>query len=101
MSLLLRSAEPHDLVAVLGLLAQDRMRSVAEPTEVTDRQRAALAEILADPAADLVVGELDGRLVCTATVNHLRGLSHDGGLICQIGASGRWTTSAGGASAGR
>ena len=84
MSLQLRSARPGDLPTVLALLASDVMRSVVEPTEVTDRQRAAFAEILADPAADLVVGELGGRLVCTATVNYLRGLSYDGGLICQI-----------------
>lgn len=84
MSLELRSARPDDLTAVLALLAQDVIRSAAEPTEVSERQRAAFAEILADPAADLVVGELDGRLVCTATVNYLRGLSSDGGLTCQV-----------------
>lgn len=84
MTLMLRSARPADLPAVLRLLAQDVIRSVSEPPGITDRQRAAFAEILADPRADLVVGELDGRLVCTATVNDLRGLSYDGGLICQI-----------------
>lgn len=84
MTLSLRSARPTDLPAVLELLAQDAIGSVSELPGVTERQRAAFAEILDDPNADLVVGELAGRLVCTATVNYLRGLSHDGGLVCQI-----------------
>ena len=79
-----RSAVPADLPAVLELLALDALRTGPEPAAVTDRQRAAFDEIAADPQADLVVGDLDGRIVATATVNHLRGLSHDGGLICQI-----------------
>ncbi len=82
--MILRSAVAGDLPAVLELLATDVLRDAAEPASVTDRQRAAFAEILADPAADVVVGELDGRVVCTATVNYLRGLSYDGGLICQV-----------------
>jgi GNAT superfamily N-acetyltransferase len=83
-SLQLRSARPDDLPVLLALLRQDALRTTPEPPDVTDRQRAALDDLLADPRADVLVGELDGRLVCTATVNYLRGLSYDGGLICQI-----------------
>ena len=83
-SLLIRPAVAGDLQAILDLTAEDAIRAFTEPTAPTARQRAALEEIIADPVHDLLVGEIDGRIVTTAHVNWLRVLMYDGGLICQI-----------------
>lgn len=80
----IRIAAPDDLEAILALTAEDSIRPFEEPAAPTDRQGAALAEIIADPVHDLLVGELDGRLVTTAHVSWLRVLMYDGGLICQV-----------------
>jgi ribosomal protein S18 acetylase RimI-like enzyme len=82
--LLVRPAREDELPAVLGLLAEDVIRERAEPAEVTDRQRRAFAELLADPGELLLVGELDGRVVATAQLSWLRVLAYDGGLYCQV-----------------
>ena len=80
----LRSATQGDLAAILGLVAEDSMHYFTEPGEVTDNQRAALDEITADPNQDLLVGEVEGVVVCTAQVTWMRMLSADGGLYCQV-----------------
>ncbi|MGH3497074.1 MAG: GNAT family N-acetyltransferase [Nocardioidaceae bacterium] len=80
----IREADVDDLEAVLALLAEDAIREVAEPAEVTARQRAAMAELVADDHQCLLVGEIDGRIVATATVTWLRVLIYDGGLVCQV-----------------
>jgi GNAT superfamily N-acetyltransferase len=79
-----RSAAASDLPAILNLLAEDAIRYTDEPAGITERQRAAITEIIADPNAELLVGEIAGRVVSTATVRYLRILTMDGGLICQI-----------------
>ncbi|WP_332662387.1 GNAT family N-acetyltransferase [Aeromicrobium sp.] len=83
-ALRIRTATPDDLEAILALVAEDSMHYYSEPAEVTDNQRAALDEISADPNQDLLVGEIDGVVVCTAQVSWLRMLSADGGLYCQV-----------------
>ncbi|MEO6605463.1 MAG: GNAT family N-acetyltransferase [Aeromicrobium sp.] len=83
-SLLVRRALPEDLEEILNLQAQDTMHYFKEPTEVSANQRAAFDEIDADVHQDLLVGELDGQIVCTAQVTWMRMLSADGGLYCQI-----------------
>ncbi len=60
------------------------MHYFEETDGVSDRQRAAFAEITADAHQDLLVGEIGGRVVCTAQVTWLRMLSADGGLYCQV-----------------
>lgn len=82
--LVIRTAEARDLQQLLDLTAEDAIRAFDEPTTPTDRQHAALAEIIADPVHDLLVGEVEGRIVTTAHVSWLRVLMYDGGLICQI-----------------
>lgn len=82
--LAIRQATADDLEAILGLTAEDSMHYFDEPAGVTDRQRAAIAEIITDAHQDLLVGELDGRVVCTAQVTWMRMLSADGGLYCQV-----------------
>lgn len=79
-----RPATQDDLAAILALVAEDSMHYFAEPGEVTDNQRAALEEIRADPNQEILVGEIDGVVVCTAQVTWMRMLSADGGLYCQV-----------------
>lgn len=83
-SLQIRPATPDDLEAILALVAEDSMHYYSEPAEVTDNQRAAIEEIVSDAHQDLLVGELDGAVVCTAQVTWMRMLSADGGLYCQV-----------------
>lgn len=83
-SLLVRRALPEDLEDILALQAQDSMHYYEEPAEVSANQRAAFDEIDADVNQDLLVGELDGQIVCTAQVTWMRVLSADGGLYCQV-----------------
>ncbi|MEO8095980.1 MAG: GNAT family N-acetyltransferase, partial [Pseudolysinimonas sp.] len=83
-SLRIRIAEVEDLDAILALTAEDSMHYFTEPDEVTLNQRDAFDEITADPNQDLLVGEIEGRVVCTAQVTWIRMLSADGGLYCQV-----------------
>ena len=83
-SLRIRLAVADDLQVLLDLTAEDAIRAFDEPTTPTDNQRAALAEIIADQIHDLLVGEIDGRIVTTAHLSWLRVLMYDGGLMCQI-----------------
>ena len=80
----IRPATQDDLAAILALVAEDSMHYFAEPGEVTDNQRSALDEISADPNQEILVGEIDGVVVCTAQVTWMRMLSADGGLYCQV-----------------
>lgn len=82
--LVVRPALEDDLEAILGLHAEDSMHYFEETPGVSDRQRRAFAEISADAHQDLLVGEVDGRVVCTAQVTWMRMLSADGGLYCQV-----------------
>lgn len=84
MSLQVREAEPDDLATILALNAEDSQHYFDEPDHVTENQRAALAEITADPNQQMLVGEIDGETVCTAQITWMRVLSADGGLYCQV-----------------
>lgn len=79
-----REARADDLPTLLALMAQDSQHYFDEPTRVTDRQRAALDEISDDPNQQVLVGVVDGAVVCTAQVTWMRVLSADGGLYCQV-----------------
>ena len=83
-SLLVRRALPEDLEEILALQAEDSKHYFEEPSGLTANQRAAFDEIDADVNQDLLVGELDGVIVCTAQVTWMRMLSADGGLYCQV-----------------
>jgi GNAT superfamily N-acetyltransferase len=82
--MIVREARPGELEAVLALLREDVIRERPEPPEVTERQRAAFAELLADPHHLLLVGELEAGLVATAQASWLRYLMYDGGLVCHL-----------------
>lgn len=79
-----REATDGDLTIILALMREDSMHYVDEPTVVTSNQRAALAEISADPNQQLLVGTIDGQVVATAQVTWIRTLAADGGLYCQV-----------------
>lgn len=83
-SLTIRIAEVDDLEAIRLITVEDSMHSYDEPGELTRNQRDAFDEITADPNQDLLVGEIDGRVVCTAQVTWMRMLAADGGLYCQV-----------------
>ena len=83
-TLVVRAAVEADLDAILGLHAEDSMHYFDETDGVSDRQRLAFAEISADAHQDLLVGEIDRQVVCTAQVTWMRMLSADGGLYCQV-----------------
>lgn len=82
--LTIRAAGPDDLEAILALTAEDSMHYFDEPAAVTDNQRAALAEISADPNQEILVGTIGDRVVCTAQLSWMRVLASDGGLYCQV-----------------
>jgi GNAT superfamily N-acetyltransferase len=82
--LVVREATQHDLDAVLALQREDSFHSFSEPEQVSTNQRAAFAEIDADPQQQLLVGTLDERVVTSAQVTWIRMLSADGGLYCQV-----------------
>ena len=81
---MIRAARPGDLEGILALLAEDAIRAFDEPAEPTVRQRAALDELIRDPAQELLIDVREGRTIATAQVSWLRVLIYDGGLICQI-----------------
>lgn len=81
---MIRAARASDLEGILALLGEDVIRDYAEPPAPSVRQRAAIDELVADPAHDIMVDERDGRIVATAQVSWLRVLIYDGGLLCQI-----------------
>jgi GNAT superfamily N-acetyltransferase len=83
-SLVVREATEDDLDAVLALQREDSFHSFKEPDHVSANQRAAFAEIDADPQQQLLVGTLDEQVVTTAQVTWIRMLSADGGLYCQV-----------------
>lgn len=83
-ALQIRPATPEDLEAILALTREDSMHYFQEPDAVTDNQRAAIEEISSDAHQDLLVGEIGGRIVCTAQVTWMRMLAADGGLYCQV-----------------
>ncbi len=83
-SLLVRAALPEDLEEILALHADGSMHYYTEPSSVSVNQRAAFDEITADTFQDLLVGELDGHIVCTAQITWMRMLAADGGLYCQV-----------------
>lgn len=84
MNLAVREAMPSDLATILALTAEDSQHYFDEPDQITQNQRAALDEITRDPHQQMLVGEIDGEVVCTAQVTWMRMLSADGGLYCQV-----------------
>ena len=81
--LVLRSATAADLAAVVGLLRDDDLGVTREGADLEPYQQA-MAEIVADPAHDVVVGVLDGEVVACLQLSLLPCLTHGGRRRAQL-----------------
>ncbi|WP_342236030.1 GNAT family N-acetyltransferase [Inquilinus sp. OTU3971] len=79
----MRTAEAADLPAILRLLADDPLGKTRE-TAVEAPCQAAFAAIAADPNQEMVVAELDGRVVGCFQLSFIPGLSRRGAWRAQI-----------------
>ena len=82
--MIIRDARPDDLEAVVALLHEDVIREVDESGTPAEDYRAAYDEICADTHQNLLVGELDGRVVATAQLTWVRHMTYRGGLMCVV-----------------
>ncbi len=86
-SVLLRTARPGDVPAIVGLIAADQLGAardgVRNEADLTAYEQAFRA-IDADPAHILVVAESAGELVGTMQLSFLPGLARRGALRAQI-----------------
>lgn len=83
MDVTMRAAEAADLPAILRLLADDPLGKNRE-TAVDAPYQAAFAAIAADPNQEVVVAELDGRVVGCFQLSFIPGLSRRGAWRAQI-----------------
>jgi GNAT superfamily N-acetyltransferase len=83
MDVTMRTAEAADLPAILRLLADDPLGKNRE-TAVEAPYQAAFAAITADPNQELVVAELDGKVVGCFQLSFIPGLSRRGAWRAQI-----------------
>lgn len=75
-----RLARREDLQAIVSMLAADvlgRNRETAPPP-LLDGYLAAFQQIEADPNNELIVGELQGRVMATSQLTYIPNLSHRG-----------------------
>ncbi len=82
--MIIREAAEADLPAILSLLAEDRRGAVLGSEAADPRVTDAFATIAADPRERLFVVEEDGRVVGTAQLSLLTGLSNGGRPRAQI-----------------
>ncbi|KGM35777.1 GNAT family N-acetyltransferase [Inquilinus limosus] len=83
MDVTMRPAEAGDLPAILRLLADDPLGKNREAA-VEAPYQAAFAAIAADPNHEMVVAELDGRVVGCFQLSFIPGLSRRGAWRAQI-----------------
>ena len=81
--LVLRRAVAGDLAALVRLLADDVISAGRESDDLAP-YAAAFERIDADPAQLLVVGEVDGDLVCTLQLTVIPGMARSGALRGQV-----------------
>ena len=83
---LLRRATEADVVAIVALLADDVLGATREdPAAAADPvYLTAFRRIEADPANELLVAELDGRIVGTLHLTFLPSLTHLGGTRAHV-----------------
>ena len=74
----IRRARESDVPAIVAMLADDALGAARESLEDVSPYLAAFAEIDAHPDQLLLVAERDGRLVGTAQLGFMAGLSHRG-----------------------
>ena len=83
MNVTMRTAEAADLPAILRLLADDPLGKTRE-SAVEAPYQAAFAAITADPNQEVVVAELEGRVVGCFQLSFIPGLSRRGAWRAQI-----------------
>lgn len=85
---IIRQATADDLPEIVRMLADDPLGSqrehYIEGQPLAQAYLNAYAEIAADPRQELIVAELDGRVVGTLQITFLRGISFQGGRRMQI-----------------
>ncbi len=86
MSLQFRSAAVDDLEAIVEMLADDFLGAQRERLEdpLPESYLKAFREIDADPNNELIVAELDGRIVGALQLTFTPSLSYQGGKRCTV-----------------
>lgn len=84
LSLIFRQARREDLPAIVAMLADDPLGAQREGDPSDERYLAAFDRIDADPHDELIVAEVDGKVVGTMQLTYLAGLSRLGAERCQI-----------------
>ena len=80
----LRRARRQDVAAIVALYADDALGAAREPPAQLDGYYAAFDAIVGDGNHELMVAELDGRVVGTFQLTYIRQLSHGGCKVAQI-----------------
>jgi ribosomal protein S18 acetylase RimI-like enzyme len=82
----LRNATADDLPAIVGMLADDFLGGTREKVEesISESYISAFREIEKDPNNELVVAELDGKIVGTFQLTYTPSLSFQGGKRCTV-----------------
>lgn len=75
--MIFRNARREDVPALVGLLADDALGAAREGSDLAPYLRA-FDEIAANPMHQLIVGVVDGRVMATAQLTILAGLSRQG-----------------------
>ncbi|WP_235030958.1 GNAT family N-acetyltransferase [Nonomuraea solani] len=84
LSLIFRQARREDVPAIVAMLADDPLGAKREGDPGDARYLAAFDRIDADPYDELIVAEIDGKVVGTMQLTYLAGLSRMGSERCQI-----------------
>jgi GNAT superfamily N-acetyltransferase len=82
-SVTVRPARPEDVGRLVELLAAGTLRGAEDPTDLRPYS-AALKEISADPGAEVLVAEIEGRVVGLCQLFTFRHLQERGGLCAEI-----------------
>src|SRR4051812_32623848 len=82
--IIMRRARGGDVPAIVALLADDALGRTRESPDDLEPYRAAFAEIDGDPQHILVVAEREGRVIGTAQLTFLPGLSRMAATRAQI-----------------
>ncbi|MGP4095141.1 GNAT family N-acetyltransferase [Nonomuraea sp. KM90] len=84
LSLIFRPARREDVPAIVVLLADDPLGAAREGDPGDERYLVAFERIDANPADELIVAEVDGKVVGTMQLTYLAGLSRLGAERCLI-----------------
>jgi len=79
-----RSATPDDAAVLVGLLAAGALGPTDDDGHDLGPYRAALADIAATPGTEVLVAELDGRVMGMCQLVTFRHLQHRGGRCAEV-----------------